>query len=146
MDRADALAFLNASGFDGLMTKIGRATTDTANGYGPSLDRAFRIHIERDQLTTGPLDTVVDDEDVEGFCLLLRATTFDLVLVGFATMVDSSVDAPLTNMKLSQAYRQIKELRDDAWRLAGEHGYGESANASGMKVNLDFLEPADAVA
>lgn len=143
MDRAEALVVLNNSGLGAVMTAAGRLITDSATGFGPALDRAFSLYINVNSLSTGVTDTDTATADEYGFSILLSAVTYDLVLPAFALKADASVDAPLANIKRSQMYRQIKELRDDAWELAAAYGYNDGSNIGGWSFNLDFKEPGD---
>ncbi|MDQ3168367.1 MAG: hypothetical protein M3P94_06940 [Chloroflexota bacterium] len=141
MDRVAALAWLQSSGTNVLMETAGRLLTDTPEGYGPAIDRAFAAYISRDALGTTVGTTTVVSVDLYGFGSLLYATTYDLVLPVLATLVDASVDAPLTNMKLSQMFRQVQSLREQAWGESASYGYGAFTTVGGFKLNLDFLEP-----
>lgn len=141
MNRTEALAVAQSIGLDKLMTHAGRLLTDSTTGYGPALDRAYRAYITLYQLDTGLTDTVVAVAHEEGFTILLKATTYDLVLPMIAVAPDMSVDAPLTNVKFSQVFRAIKQLRDEAWAEAALYGYGDFSNVGGFRVNLDFQEP-----
>lgn len=141
MDRVAALAWLQNAGTNTLMIQAGRTIGDTPGGYGPAIDRAYAAYISRDALSTGVTTTTVAPIDLYGFSTLLNATTYDLVLPSLAHLVDSSVDAPLTNMKLSQMFRQVESLRKQAWEEAAALGYGAFTTVGGYKMNLDFLEP-----
>lgn len=143
MDREEALAYLNSM-FDAQMTIVGRDLDDSATGYGPALDSAFRKYIAKNSLETSVTETTVPAADEDCFLILLEATTYDLMLPLYAgTQVDFSVDAPLTSIKYSQAYRQMKDARDEAWyRASACGGYGYAMdNVAGFRVNLDYLEP-----
>lgn len=140
MNRAESLALVTSIGLNSIMTHAGRVLTDTSTGYGPALDRAFAAYIRLNSLATTVTTTDVADSDEYGFQVLLRAVTYDLVLPMIAITPDMSVDAPLTNVKFSQVFRAIKQLRDDAWAEAANYGYGEYSNVGGFKVNLDFNE------
>lgn len=141
MNRAEALTLVTSIGMNSVMTQAGRLLTDTPSGYGPALDRSFASYIILNNLATTVLTTVVPTVDAYGFEILLRATTYDLVLPMLAISPDLSVDAPLTNVKYSQVFRAVKQLRDDAWLEAANYGYGDSINVGGFKLNLDFNEP-----
>lgn len=139
MDRAGALSYLKDSGFDPLMTAAGRLTTDLPAGYKPAIDRSLRyLGVATADLSTA----VVPPTDEPAYEALLRATTYDLLLPGFVLSVDQSVDAPLTNVKASQAYRQLKEMRDAAWEDVAGYGFGP-ADVTITTVTLDYLEPVD---
>jgi hypothetical protein len=143
MNRAGALAWLQASGINALMTQAGRTTDDTSTGYGPALDQAFTIH----GITYG-LPEPYDAANVPAaqqlcFTALLRASAYDILMPAFSAMVDANVDAPLTGAKFSQMFKQVSMLREEAWREASACGYGIAAQASGYRVNLDFLEPPE---
>lgn len=140
MNRAESLALVTSIGLNSIMTHAGRVLIDTSTGYGPALDRAFAAYIRLNSLATTVTTTDVADSDEYGFQVLLRAVTYDLVLPMIAITPDMSVDAPLTNVKFSQVFRAIKQLRDDAWAEAANYGYGEYSNVGGFKVNLDFNE------
>lgn len=129
---------------DKVMTHAGRLLTDSLTGYGPALDRAFAAYIRLNELGTTVTTTVVSSADEYGFQVLLRAVTYDLVLPMVAVNPDLSVDAPLTNVKFSQVFRSLKQLRDDAWVEAANYGYGEMSNVGGFKLNLDFNEKQNA--
>jgi hypothetical protein len=78
--------------------------------------------------------------------VLLTATTYDLLLPLYALQPDFSVDAPLTNVKFSQTYRALKDLRDQAWAEASEYGYIVAPlNAGGFVLDLAHNEPVDAL-
>jgi hypothetical protein len=144
MDRTEALAYLNST-MDIVMTTAGRTTGDTTGGYGPALDAAYRYYIDALDLSTGITDTEVDAAYLLCFMALVRATTFDLALPAISlTLVDFSVDAPLTGVKKSQAYRQFKDMRDDAWAEAANCGFGRPVDdfVGGVSINLDYREPA----
>lgn len=140
MNRATALAWLNGAGYDAAMTDIGRTTDDTLTGYKPAIDRAFGLHATTYALTS-PL-TDVDDVYNLQFSALLEACAADLVSVGYARMVDTSVDAPLTSLKLSQAWRQYNTLRERLWKEVGYYGYIASSNVGGWSINMDYIEPS----
>lgn len=141
MDRADALAWLNSAGLGSVMASGGRDIDDSLTGYSPALDRAFSMYIAVNELATNVGNTDIPLADEYGFTALLSAVTYDLVLPAFALKADASVDAPLSNVKRSQMYRHLKELRDDAWSLASDYGYVNTSNVGGWSVNLDFKEP-----
>lgn len=142
MDRDGALALIKSLGFDSLMVAAKRTTEDEVVGYAPALDRAFATYTVMKESTTALV--VVAAEDEYGFGSLLKAVTYDLILPTVAaTMVDVSIDAPLTSAKYSQQYKALKELRDQAWIEAGYYGYVSATNMDGMRTNLDFLEPND---
>lgn len=143
MDRTEALTWLNSAGLDPVMTGAGRTLIDEAAGYGPALDRAFSLYINLYGLTTDVTTTTVAAAYEYGFTVLLSAVSYDLALPKYALKFDGSVDAPLANLKRSQMYRQIKELRDDAWLRASEYGYSDYSNVGGWVVGLDFKEPGD---
>lgn len=143
MDRTEALVVAQSIGLDTVMTFAGRTLDDSATGYGPALDRAYRAYIRLYELDTGVNDTDIAAADIFGFEALVRATTYDLILPYAAIASDVSVDAPLTNVKFSQVYRALKQLRDSAWGEASLYGYGELDNVGGFVVNLDFNENQD---
>jgi hypothetical protein len=140
MNRVDALALVKSIGLNDAMVQAARDVIDDATGYGPALDRAFAAYIRANSLTTGVTDTVVAAADEYGFQVLLRAVSYDLVLPSLALQIDTSVDAPLINIKLSQAFKAIKQLRDDAWAECALYGYSDYTNVGGFRVNLDFNE------
>lgn len=140
MNRAQALTLVQSIGMNSVMTQAGRDLTDTITGYGPALDRAFAAYIIANELATTVTTTTVETTDEYGFQVLLRAVTYDLVLPMLAVAPDLSVDAPLTNVKFSQVFRAVKQLRDEAWAEAANHGYGDASNVGGFKLNLDFNE------
>lgn len=146
MNRTEALAYLNST-MDVVMTAAGRLLTDTLTGYKPALDRAFRIYIGQNSLGTTITTTDTDDDDDECFTALLEATVYDLALPAISNLkVDVSVDAPLSNIKFSQAFRQFNTLRNNAWLRASACGYGlVTDNTNAFSVNLDFLEPATGI-
>jgi hypothetical protein len=146
VNRSEALALVQSVGMNSVMTQAGRLTTDSLTGYGPALDRAFAAYIRLNELATTVTTTTVESVDEYGFQVLLRAVTYDLVLPMLSVTPDLSVDAPLTNVKFSQVFRQVKQLRDEAWAEAANYGYGEASNVGGFKVNLDFNENQGAYA
>ncbi len=140
MDRAGAYALARASGMDPLMLQVGRTLTDTPDGYAPAIDRSLVIYRagRPDAVLVPP--TVVADSDVGVYDVVLRACIYDLVLPGLAVQVDVSVDAPLTSAKFSQAYRAIRDMRDAAWKQAGDLGFGDGGNTTGFKLNMNHLD------
>jgi len=143
MNRQDALAYLNPR-FDHLMLAVSRTVDDSPSGYEPSLDASFARYIATEGLPSTVMDTVVPNEDLPGFTTLLHATTYDLLLPIYAVQVDISVDAPLTNVKFSQTYRALKDLRDQAWADAAAFGYISDVNADGFVLTLTHNEPSGA--
>lgn len=142
MNRQEALLFLKPR-FDSLMLGAGRGCADDPDGYGPALDAAFQRYLISEGLSGNVMTTVVANEDTPGFCALLTAYTYDLLLPLYAVMADVSVDAPLTNVKFSQVYRQLKDLRDQAWQDASDYGYLADINADGFVLTLTHNEPCD---
>lgn len=142
MNRSDVLTLAVNNGLNALMTQAGRQTTDTGNGYAPAIDRALAVYRSGRPGAVLTGDTVVLDSDATCFEVLLRATVYDVVLPSLAVQVDTSVDAPLTSAKFSQAYRAILDLRNAAWLDAASCGFGSHGNTGGFKVNFDYLEPA----
>lgn len=141
MDRETALALMQSLGYNAVMTAAGRTTEDTPQGFGPALDRAWAAYVYANSLSESPDE--IPAADVYGFQSLLQAVTYDLVLPAIATLVDTSVDAPLTNAKFSQQFRAVQALRDAAWGEAASFGYGVIANnVNGFAANLNFLEPS----
>lgn len=142
MNRAEALAYLNGA-MDSVMTLAGRLTTDAAAGYGPALDRAFRVYIATIGLTTTVTTTDTLDSYDECFTGLLEGAVYDLVLPVLAgSLADISVDAPLMSIKRSQSFRQFQLLRDAAWARAASCGFGIVLdNVGGFRINMDFIEP-----
>jgi hypothetical protein len=143
MDRAEALAYLNST-LDVVMSAAGRGLTDDTAGYGPALDAAFGRYINVRSLTTTVDDTDTDDADALCFMALLRACAYDLAAPGISILnVDFSIDAPLTNVKRSQMFRQFETLRAQAWDEASHCGFGRETddNVGGFAINLDFKEP-----
>jgi hypothetical protein len=141
MNRDDALLYLKPR-FDKLMLGIERGVDDDIDGYASSIDAAFYRYISLNGLSTNLTNTVVEDDDAYGFGVLLSATTYDMLLPSYATLADISVDAPLMNVKLSQTYRALKDLRDDAWKEAAEYGYFQTENAGGFVLQLTHNEPS----
>ena len=140
MNRATALAWLNGTGFDAAMLEIGRTTDDTITGYGPILHRSFGLH---STMLALPLTyEKVDPQYDLQFSALLEAVAADLISLGYARMVDINVDAPLTGLKLSQAYRQFNELRERKWKEAEFYGYVVASNVGGWAINTDYIEPS----
>lgn len=144
MNRAQALLYLKPR-FDSLMLNVGRGCADDGEGYSPSLDAAFIQYIQFNALTGNVMNTVVESDDEAGFTALLQAVEYDLLLPFYALQTDISVDAPLTNVKFSQSYRALKELRDAAWAQATEYGYvgGEPVNAGGFVLDLAHSSTMD---
>lgn len=140
MNRIAALTWLQNTGFNAAMTEIGRTTDDEPAGYGPALDRAFAVHAGTVDLVS-PIDEVDAAYDLQ-FSILLEAVTADLISIGYARMVDVSVDAPLTSAKMSQAWRQFNTLRERLWKEASFYGYVTSSNVGGWSINMDYLEPS----
>lgn len=134
--RADGLAYLNAR-LDAAYTQAQRLTTDTTQGYGPAIDAALLMV----GATTAELSTYdVPASMVPAYQAALRYQAWDLVLNDLAMMVDQQVDAPLTNIKASQAYKQAKERRNEAMSDLNAFGLGVSS-VNWIRWNLDFLEP-----
>jgi len=141
MNRDEALANVK-SVMDTAMESIGRGTTDISTGYKPALDSAFRQYITRYGLTTGLDDTDTDPAHDYCFLALLEAVTYDMIVPGLAaTQVDFSVDAPLTSVKFSQAFRAMKDARNWAWWRASACGWGLESNVNAFRVSLAFNEP-----
>lgn len=146
MNRAEGLIYLK-SRFDALMFGVERTVDDSTTGYAPVLDEGFKRYIEVNGLTTHVMNTVVEGEDSYGFGVLLSATEYDLLVPLYAMTPDLSVDAPLTNVKFSQTYRALQELRAEAWEEAGQYGYiGPKINAGGFVLELPHNEPGGASA
>lgn len=141
MDRDAAFALIRSLGIDPLYSNAGRTLADESVGYGPALDRAFAAYTIMQESDTALV--VVADGDTWGFQFVLQATAYDVILPFYATMVDSSIDAPLSSAKFSQQYKALKQLRDAAWADAANYGYAVYSNMAGMKANLDFLEPCE---
>jgi hypothetical protein len=144
MNRTDSLLFLK-SRFDALMLGVERTVDDTQTGYQPTLDESFSRYIDINGLTTNVMETVVSGEDSYGFGVLLSATTYDLLIPLYAMTPDMSVDAPLTNVKFSQTFRALQDLRMEAWEEAAQYGYiGPKINAGGFVLQLTHNEPGNA--
>ena len=143
MTRDQALAYVQ-SVLSPIITASGRGADDTVPGLGLALDRAFRIYIAANGLTTTVTTTTVPDADLECFLALLEATTYDLLIPALsATQVDFSIDAPLTTIKQSQAFKQYQSLANNAWSRASVCGYGfDLDNTNAFRINLDFNEPS----
>lgn len=142
MNRASALAWLRGAGFDPAMVQLGRDTGDTLTGYGPVIDRAFGVHAATYGLAM-PLASTDAQYDLQ-LGILLEACAADLISIGYAHQVDISVDAPLTGLKMSQAWRQYNTLRERLWKEAGFYGYVTQSTVGGWAINLDHLEPSGA--
>lgn len=144
MNRAQSLLYLKPR-FDQLMLGAGLGCADDPNGYGPTLDASFTQYIHLNALNTNVMQTEVEPEDETGFTALLRAIEYDLLLPHYALTPDMSVDAPLTNVKFSQTFRALKQLRDDAWAEANNAGYigGTPANVGGFVLDLAHNSPSD---
>ena len=143
MNRADALAYMQGR-YDALMLGAGRTVDDSPTGYAPALDAAFMQYIVLNGLSTTVMDTVIAPADVPCFTTLLEATMYDVVLPAYALQPDVSVDAPLTNVKFSQMYRQLGDLRTQAWTNATACGYvaPSAVNADGFVLTLTHNEPS----
>jgi Fe-S cluster assembly scaffold protein SufB len=141
MNRAEALAHLQESGFNAVMAYAQRLTTDVATGYKPALDRAFATYIRTNSLATTVTTTTVAAADEYGFSVLLQAVAYDTVMPFVVVTPDLSVDAPLTNTKFSQVYKMMAAERDRLWAEAAAYGYGDETNVGGFKARLDFNEP-----
>lgn len=142
MNRDGALVHLKSI-MDAVMVAAGRDTDDIATGYRPALDSAFRHYLDRYGGTTNLETTVVPVERELCFQALLEALTWDLAMPAIATtQVDFSVDAPLTSVKFSQAYRATKDARNAAWYRASACGWGVEANVDAFRVSLNFNEPS----
>jgi hypothetical protein len=141
MNRVDALIYLKPR-FDKLMLGIGAGVADDIEGYGSTLDASFQRYIDVNGLVTNVMDTMVESDDTSGFTVMLNAVEYDFLIPFYAMTPDLSVDAPLTNVKFSQTYRALKELRDEAWANAADYGYiGSPLNAGGFVLNLSHNEP-----
>ena len=137
MFRSDALGYLSAR-LDAAYTQAQRTTDDTATGYGPAIDAAM---VRLGAPVSDVLSYEVPDGQTLPFTAALRYEAWDLVLNDLAMIVDQQVDAPLTNVKASQAYKNAKERRDEALADLAVFGLGPS-NTNWIKWNLDFLEPS----
>jgi hypothetical protein len=137
MTRVDALGYLVAR-TGSAYVQAQRNLTDTPLGYGPAIDAALLLI----GATTDTLYSYTVPSDMDtSFQAALKYHAWDLVLNDLAMMVDQQVDAPLTNIKASQAYKMAKERRDEALTDLNAQGLGPS-EVNWIKWNLDFLEPA----
>ena len=126
----------------------GKTDDDTPTGFAMQLDRTYSAYFALVGVTVDPEDIATYDvPDGDAYCFeqYLSGLIYDSILPSASLTSDFSVDAPLTNIKRSQLYRQIKDLRDDAWSAAASCGYttpGVRDFVGGFKVNLDFNEPS----
>lgn len=138
MSRADALVYLS-SRMNSVFEQAQRTTTDTSDGYAPAIDAALLMvgATRTDDLST----YTVPSESIAAFQSALRYQAWDIALDSLAMIVDQQVDAPLTNIKASQAYRNAKERRSEALADLAAFGLGPS-QVNWIRWNLDHLEPA----
>lgn len=137
-DRTQALSYLNRSGMDAVLVKVGRTNEDTDQGYGFVIDAALRrIGIPSIQFET---DDIVPDDKEELFLALATALSYDMVLPLYALLVDQQVDQPLTMVKASQAYANLAKERTNAWSYCGTLGYGAGSLYLG-RFTTDWQEP-----
>jgi hypothetical protein len=136
MNRADALLYVKPR-FDKLMLAVECGVQDDIDGYGPALDSAFQRYSSLNALSTHVMNTIVEADDEYGFTVLLNVCEYDLLIPFYAMQPDIIVDAPLTSVKLSQTYRALRELRDEARTEAAEFGYVDAAlNSGGFVLDL----------
>lgn len=118
MTRAQALVWL-AGQYTDFTTALGRATGDTADGYGPCLDEAYmRLGTPyADLAEAGAADT--DDATL---IAALRVTATDMFLRSLAMRVDLEADDPGISKKWSQATSHLQALHTAAvsdWERLG---------------------------
>lgn len=136
MNRAGALTALQPE-FNVTYESLGRTTDDTVTGYMPVIDLAMYA-----VGATDPSTYVVPTADDQKFRAALRYHAIRLAMSISATVVDSSVDAPLTSMKASQIMKNLKDLFILAKEDYESFGLG-SPNVGWVRWNLDFQEPSD---
>lgn len=136
MNRAAALAILKPE-FDTTYESIGKTTDDTYTGYAPVIDLAMYV-----VGATDPNTYVVPTADREKFRSALRYHAIRLAMSIAATMVDSSVDAPLTTMKASQIIKNLNTLFVIAKEEYESYGLG-LPNVGWVRWNLDYQEPSE---
>ena len=142
MNRIEALAYIDGK-LGAQFELIGRLRDDSAEGWKPVLDQAFRRYIVMYGKSTTVTTTTVAADEEECFEYLLDALAYGYILPFVAgDSADISVDAPLTSIKYSQQYRQFQTQEAAAWEKAGACGYGKSTSEfGGFKVNFDYNEP-----
>ena len=138
MDRVAALSYLN--GFAGRIYRTAqRATTDTQDGYGPAIDEAIRTILGP---STDLLVYTVPTDSAAAFRAALRYQALALVEWDLLPFADNQVDAPLTNVKLSQVVKNVREMKAQALGELSQLGFGP-ANVSKVIWVYDYLEPND---
>lgn len=113
-----------------------KPVTDTADGYKPAIDGAFRLF--------GDVSPILDADDA-GFEAILRYYAYDFALPALAIKVDQQFDAPLSNLKASQITKAVRQLRDDALTQARQEGVDPLPNVVWHRWMLDHLEPDAAI-
>jgi hypothetical protein len=139
VDRIAALGYVRPYA-DKMLAQVQRTLDDTGTGYGPAIDAAFLVFgIAAEDSPTTPIPVAQEAAARP----VLRASTYDLVLASAATLIDHQVDAPLTNIKASQFFRQVRLLRDEAWLEAATLGYGPATgeNFRAHRWDMDYQEP-----
>lgn len=136
MNRAGALAVLQPE-FNVTYDSLGRTTDDTTTGYSPVIDLSMYA-----VGATDPTTYVVPSADYNKFRAALRYHAIRLAMSVAATVVDASVDAPLTSMKSSQILKNLKEIFVLAKEDYESFGLGH-ANVGWVRWNLDYQEPSD---
>jgi len=144
MNRDEALNYLK-SRYDTVMTTAGRGVLDHEQGYLPVLDSAFISYIERYNVTETDINnTTVLASREQCFRFLLDALLYDLIVPIMASQaMDFSVDAPLTSVKTSQAYKSLSTEQSKAWQRAMSCGWAQElySEVGAFKINMDFNEP-----
>jgi hypothetical protein len=140
MNRTAVLNWLKTAGFDALCAECDRTMQDGAAGVGPALDNAFYAYGAARALPGDPLAADVPLSDWLGFQDLLKLHLYNLLIPTLQQKVDTSVDAPLTNAKLSQMFRAVVQERDNLAASAAAYGYGV-LGTSAFVAGFDYLEP-----
>lgn len=135
MNRTGALNTLKPE-FDVTYSSLGRTIDDTYTGYAPVIDLAMYA-----VGATDPSSYVVPTNNYDKFRVALRYHAIRLAMSVSATMVDASIDAPLTSMKASQILKNLAILMVDAKEDYNSFGLGQS-NVGWVRWNLDYQEPS----
>ncbi len=126
--RANATTYLE-NRFSELRTAAGMLATDSATGWGPPIDDAFRaLGKTEDQLATA----TATDAQRDDFLALLRYCGLARLRQALAVKVDVSVGDPDTSVKRSQMVAVVAAMLKEAKAEVEAKGYGEAADQWGV--------------
>jgi hypothetical protein len=137
VDRSDALAYI-AGTYAQLATETGTTVTDDAAGFGFVIDAAARAFGDPDPTTLEVSDDLIDD-----FQALLDYYALQRLSRAAAAKVDIGSGSSGTTKSRSQLFAQIRDLLEDARRIAVGMGYVLGKGFRSGYINLDFIEAAE---